>query len=293
VLCHLPATRTTPSRTAAATRPAADPDLGSGTPQSSPAKRTANQRSLPTVKTGPGRSSLRRRGVVRLGRNHLRCARRHLHRSRARHLQRKISSRRRHPRRPVRRHRLSYRRATAANPCAVLGHHRLDTTPPPHARPATQRADRGRSLPPRQARQRALTKVRRRVTWELGDHRGRKLDPEWANRRRLLHGGTVCRRAALPECGTPSSTRILVRRSCARGSPKENCVPRHPACAPAATTTSPIACTEDYTKLRPPDTIPLHRQTAASNPGVKLARSKSKTTYEARRGGTERGAGQS
>ena len=32
----------------------------------------------------------------------------------------------------------------------------------------------------------ALTKVRRRVTWELRDHRGRKLDPEWANRRRLL-----------------------------------------------------------------------------------------------------------
>ncbi len=32
----------------------------------------------------------------------------------------------------------------------------------------------------------ALTKVRRRVTWELRDRRGRKLDPEWANRRRLL-----------------------------------------------------------------------------------------------------------
>ena len=32
----------------------------------------------------------------------------------------------------------------------------------------------------------ALTKVRRRVTWELRDHRGRKLDPKWANRRRLL-----------------------------------------------------------------------------------------------------------
>jgi len=32
----------------------------------------------------------------------------------------------------------------------------------------------------------ALTKVRRRITWELRDHRGRKLDPEWANRRRLL-----------------------------------------------------------------------------------------------------------
>jgi transposase len=32
----------------------------------------------------------------------------------------------------------------------------------------------------------ALTKVRRRVTWELHDRRGRKRDPEWANRRRLL-----------------------------------------------------------------------------------------------------------
>ena len=32
----------------------------------------------------------------------------------------------------------------------------------------------------------ALTKVRRAVTWDLRDRRGRKLDPEWANRRRLL-----------------------------------------------------------------------------------------------------------
>ena len=32
----------------------------------------------------------------------------------------------------------------------------------------------------------ALTKVRRRVTWELRDRRGRRTDPEWANRRRLL-----------------------------------------------------------------------------------------------------------
>jgi hypothetical protein len=32
----------------------------------------------------------------------------------------------------------------------------------------------------------AVTKVRRRVTWDLRDHRGRKIDPEWANRRRLL-----------------------------------------------------------------------------------------------------------
>ena len=32
----------------------------------------------------------------------------------------------------------------------------------------------------------AVTKVRRRVTWDLRDRRGRKCDPEWANRRRLL-----------------------------------------------------------------------------------------------------------
>jgi len=32
----------------------------------------------------------------------------------------------------------------------------------------------------------ALTQVRRRVTWDLQDHRGRKTDPQWANRRRLL-----------------------------------------------------------------------------------------------------------
>ena len=31
-----------------------------------------------------------------------------------------------------------------------------------------------------------VTKVRRRVTWELHERRGRKVDPQWANRRRLL-----------------------------------------------------------------------------------------------------------
>ena len=31
----------------------------------------------------------------------------------------------------------------------------------------------------------AATKVRRRVTWDLRN-RGREIDPEWANRRRLL-----------------------------------------------------------------------------------------------------------
>ena len=34
----------------------------------------------------------------------------------------------------------------------------------------------------------ALTKVRRRITWDLRERRGRRIDPEWANRRRLLRG---------------------------------------------------------------------------------------------------------
>jgi len=34
----------------------------------------------------------------------------------------------------------------------------------------------------------AVTTVRRRVTWELKDRRAAKIDPEWANRRRLLTG---------------------------------------------------------------------------------------------------------
>jgi transposase len=34
----------------------------------------------------------------------------------------------------------------------------------------------------------AMTTVRRRVTWELKDRRGAKIDPEWANRPRLLTG---------------------------------------------------------------------------------------------------------
>jgi transposase len=34
----------------------------------------------------------------------------------------------------------------------------------------------------------AVTKVRRRVTWEQKGRRGRKIDPAWANRRRLLTG---------------------------------------------------------------------------------------------------------
>jgi len=33
-----------------------------------------------------------------------------------------------------------------------------------------------------------VTKTRRRVTWELRDRHGGKVDPKWANRRRLLTG---------------------------------------------------------------------------------------------------------
>jgi transposase len=34
----------------------------------------------------------------------------------------------------------------------------------------------------------ALTAVRQRVTWDNRDRRGRKIDAEWTNRRRLLTG---------------------------------------------------------------------------------------------------------
>ena len=53
----------------------------------------------------------------------------------------------------------------------------------------------------------ALTRVRRRVTWDLRDRRGRRLDPEWANRRRLLRAGNACRTRVSPRCGTESRPR--------------------------------------------------------------------------------------
>src|ERR1700704_273452 len=84
-----------------------------------------------------------------------------------------------------------------------------------------------------------------RVTWELRDHRGQKLILSGPTGVGCCGRGNVCRRAASPECGTPSSTRILVRRSGPRGSPKKNCAPCYPPCAPAAIPTSPaIACTD-------------------------------------------------
>ncbi|WP_347875815.1 transposase [Rhodococcus sp. (in: high G+C Gram-positive bacteria)] len=60
----------------------------------------------------------------------------------------------------------------------------------------------------------AVTKVRQRVTWDQRSRRGRAIDPEWANRRRLLRGrGTYVRqrfhsdvernRCPGPECADP------------------------------------------------------------------------------------------
>ena len=47
-----------------------------------------------------------------------------------------------------------------------------------------------------------VTAVRRRVTWELRNRRGRKIDPEWANRRRLLTARERLRPAALSKMWT-------------------------------------------------------------------------------------------
>ena len=54
-------------------------------------------------------------------------------------------------------------------------------------RAAACAADRG-SLPPGQTRQPDGRGSRRRTTWDSRGRRGRKADPEWLNRRRLLRG---------------------------------------------------------------------------------------------------------
>ena len=59
----------------------------------------------------------------------------------------------------------------------------------------------------------ALTKVRRRVTWDLRDRRGRRIDPEWANRRRLLTARERLSPRASPRCGTESRPRTPAPRS--------------------------------------------------------------------------------
>jgi transposase len=48
----------------------------------------------------------------------------------------------------------------------------------------------------------AVTAVRRRITWELRNRRGRKVDPEWANRRRLLTARERLRPAAMSKMWT-------------------------------------------------------------------------------------------
>jgi transposase len=71
----------------------------------------------------------------------------------------------------------------------------------------------------------ALTKVRRRVTWDLRDRRGRKLDPEWANRRRLL--------TARERLSDKRFAKMWNQITTEDGSPKKNCAPCYPLCAPA------------------------------------------------------------
>ncbi len=48
----------------------------------------------------------------------------------------------------------------------------------------------------------AVTKVRRRVIWEQKGRRGRKIDPAWANRRRLLTARDTYRTRHSRRCGT-------------------------------------------------------------------------------------------
>jgi transposase len=47
-----------------------------------------------------------------------------------------------------------------------------------------------------------VTKVRRRVSWEQQGRRGRKIDPAWANRRRLLTAKNASRPRRSRRCGT-------------------------------------------------------------------------------------------
>ena len=81
----------------------------------------------------------------------------------------------------------------------------------------------------------ALTKVRRRVTWDLRDRRGRRIDPEWANRRRLLRrSGTLVGQEFRQDVERHRVRGRHQRRSCRRGSPRKNCAPCCPQCASAA-----------------------------------------------------------
>jgi transposase len=59
----------------------------------------------------------------------------------------------------------------------------------------------------------ALTKVRRRIAWDFRERRGRTIDPQWANRRRLLRGRERLSRRALRRCRTRSRPRTPAHRS--------------------------------------------------------------------------------
>jgi len=185
----------------------------------------------------------------------------------------------------------------------------------------------------------ALTKVRRRVTWDLRERRGRKIDPEWANRRRVLRGRERLSETSFAkmwnqiQAEDPSAQiltawiakeelRTLLATVRLGGDPH---LTRHrlhrfltwcidsqiPELLTLAATVDDWwpeinafvqtgitnARTEGYNRLvkqvkrvacgfrksralGPPDTIPLHPQTAGRNPDLKLiARSKSKSRY--------------
>jgi hypothetical protein len=160
----------------------------------------------------------------------------------------------------------------------------------------------------------ALTKVRHRVPWDLRYRRDRRADPEWANRRRLMRArerlsdksfAKMCNAiVSEDDTGQILSAWIAEEELLTLATTIDTRWPEMNAFIATGITN---ARTEGYNrlvkqvkraaansatpKLGSPDTIPLHRQPAGRNPDLKLARSKSKTTYEARRGGTECGAG--
>lgn len=187
----------------------------------------------------------------------------------------------------------------------------------------------------------SMTKVRQRVTWDLRDRRGRKTDPEWANRRRLLRarerlsdtsfakmwnalidadqtGQILAAWIAKEELrtllstvhtgGDPHLTRHRLHRisslvyrqpdprTADPGYHHRHLVARNqrvradrhrqrrglqPAGQTGQTRRQRVP---QPRKLRRPDTIPLHPQTAGRNPDLHLiARSKSKSRYILRR----------
>jgi transposase len=84
----------------------------------------------------------------------------------------------------------------------------------PHGRSAAQRDGCGGPLPPGEAAGNALTKVHRRVTWDLRGRRGRKIDPEYRPTGAACCGlGNACRPRASPPCGTESRPRTRAPRS--------------------------------------------------------------------------------